>query len=57
MTVNKAACIDDPLLWTEGMLLTPQHLQQNDLYWERQSLHQMQQLQPRLQLVPKLIST
>ena len=46
MTVNKAACIDDPLLWTEGMLLTPQHLQQNDLYWERQSLHQMQQLQP-----------
>jgi len=46
VNTTKTACIDDPLLWTEGMLLTPQHLQQNDLYVERQALHQLQQVQP-----------
>jgi type VI secretion system protein ImpJ len=38
--------ITDPLLWSEGMLLTPQHFQQNDLYHEKQRLFMMQQMQP-----------
>lgn len=28
-----------PLSWTEGMLLAPQHFQQNDVYWSRQMAH------------------
>lgn len=40
------ATIDDPITWSEGMLLTPQHLQQSDIFWEKQMLHQMQQMQP-----------
>ena len=35
-----------PLLWSEGMLLTPQHFQQNDLYWSEQMGHLMGQLRP-----------
>ena len=35
-----------PLLWSEGMLLTPQHFQQNDLYWSEQLGHLMGQLRP-----------
>lgn len=35
-----------PLLWSEGMLLTPQHFQQSDLYWSEQLHHQMGQLRP-----------
>ena len=38
--------ISDPLLWSEGMLLTPQHFQQNDLYQEKQRLFMLQQIQP-----------
>ncbi|OIO59457.1 MAG: hypothetical protein COX57_02840 [Alphaproteobacteria bacterium CG_4_10_14_0_2_um_filter_63_37] len=29
----------DAVQWSEGMLLGPQHLQQSDLYWQRQQLH------------------
>lgn len=32
--------LPDALLWSEGMLLAPQHMQQNDIYWQRQLLHQ-----------------
>lgn len=35
-----------PILWSEGMLLTPQHFQQNDLYWSEQLAHLMGQLRP-----------
>jgi type VI secretion system protein ImpJ len=38
--------ISDPLLWSEGMLLTPQHFQQSDLYQEKQRLFMLQQVQP-----------
>lgn len=35
-----------PLLWHEGMLLAPQHFQQNDIYWQHQLCQTMAQLQP-----------
>lgn len=44
MTPN--AVVDDPILWHEGMLLTPQHFQQHDIHVQRQLRHQMEQLQP-----------
>jgi len=38
--------LPEALQWSEGMLLTPQHFQQNDIYWERRLRHLMGQLQP-----------
>lgn len=38
--------INDPLQWSEGMLLTPQHFQQNDIYWHGMMRHQLAQAQP-----------
>jgi type VI secretion system protein ImpJ len=29
----------EPLQWSEGMLLSPQHFQQNDIYWHQQLAH------------------
>lgn len=40
------AVVDDPILWHEGMLLTPQHFQQHDIHFQLQLRHQMEQLQP-----------
>ncbi|HZX30952.1 MAG TPA: type VI secretion system baseplate subunit TssK [Rhodocyclaceae bacterium] len=34
------------LQWSEGMLLTPQHFQQNDIYWHQQLWHRTASLQP-----------
>ena len=36
----------EPVQWYDGMLLTPQHFQQNDLYWHRQQYYQRQQQHP-----------
>lgn len=36
----------EPLQWSEGMMLSPQHFQQNDIYWHQMLWHQMAQLQP-----------
>ncbi len=36
----------NPVLWHEGMLLAPQHFQQNDIYWNHQLCRTMAQLQP-----------
>lgn len=36
----------NPISWTEGMLLTPQHFQQNEVYWQHQLWSLMSQVQP-----------
>lgn len=41
-----SAQLPEAVLWSEGMLLSPQHLQQNDLYWHHQLRHQVTMLQP-----------
>lgn len=33
MSENDADLLPDAVQWAEGMLLTPQHFQQNDIYW------------------------
>lgn len=38
--------LPDPIQWSEGMLLTPQHLQQNDIYWQEQLRHTLACVQP-----------
>lgn len=38
--------IPDALQWSEGMLLSPQHFQQNDIYWHQQLWHRGASLQP-----------
>ena len=36
----------NPVSWTEGMLLTPQHFQQSEVYWQHQLWSLMSQVQP-----------
>lgn len=38
--------LPESLQWSEGMMLSPQHFQQNDIYWQQQQRHLMAQLQP-----------
>jgi type VI secretion system protein ImpJ len=38
--------LPDLVQWSEGMLLSPQHLQQNDLYWQEQMRYRLAQLAP-----------
>lgn len=38
--------LPDMVQWSEGMLLSPQHLQQNDLYWQEQLRFRLQQALP-----------
>ena len=38
--------LTESLQWSEGMMLSPQHFQQNDIYWQQQLRHLMAQLQP-----------
>ncbi|GAB2182340.1 type VI secretion system baseplate subunit TssK [Denitratisoma sp. agr-D3] len=38
--------ISNALQWSEGMLLSPQHFQQNDIYWHQQLWHRIASLQP-----------
>lgn len=38
--------VPEALQWSEGMLLAPQHFQQNDIYWHALLAHQMAQLEP-----------
>lgn len=38
--------LPDMVQWSEGMLLSPQHLQQNDLYWQEQMRFRLQQAAP-----------
>lgn len=41
-----SALLPEAIEWSEGMLLAPQHLQQNDIYWHHQLRHQLALLQP-----------
>ena len=36
----------DPVQWFEGMLLSPQHFQQNNVYLEQAMFHQLQRTNP-----------
>lgn len=38
--------LPQPVCWFEGMMLSPQHFQQNHIYWERQLEFLTQSLQP-----------
>jgi len=38
--------LNSPLQWHEGMLLSPQHFQQNDIYWHQQLWHRSASLHP-----------
>lgn len=38
--------LPNPVQWSEGMLLSPQHFQQADAYWQAQLQHRQAQLQP-----------
>lgn len=38
--------IPEAVEWSEGMLLSPQHMQQNDIYWSHQLRHLATSLQP-----------
>ncbi len=44
--MDASARIPEPLQWYEGMLLTPQHFQQSDIYWHSLMRHIMMQLEP-----------
>ncbi|HYD80200.1 MAG TPA: type VI secretion system baseplate subunit TssK [Paucimonas sp.] len=39
--MNDFANLPDAVQWSEGMLLSPQHLQQNDIYWHRHLGHRL----------------
>ncbi len=41
MSQNDANFLPDAVQWAEGMLLTPQHFQQNDIYWNAVLQHRM----------------
>jgi type VI secretion system protein ImpJ len=38
--------LPEAIQWSEGMLLSPQHFQQNDQYWQAHLRHRMQALNP-----------
>ena len=44
----------DPIAWTEGILLTPQHFQQNEIYWLHQLWSLMSQVRPHFWGVRRL---
>ncbi|RDS79923.1 hypothetical protein DWU98_15910 [Dyella monticola] len=45
-TVENLPMLPEAVSWSEGMLLSPQHFQQNDIYWNALLRHQMSVLQP-----------
>jgi len=38
--------LPDAVQWSEGMMMSPQHFQQNDRYWHAQLRHRLQALNP-----------
>jgi type VI secretion system protein ImpJ len=38
--------LPDAVQWWEGMLLSPQHFQQNDIYWQQHLQHRMRCVAP-----------
>jgi len=48
------APLPDAIQWSEGMMLSPQHLQQNDRYWHAHLRHRLQAVAPHYWGVLKL---
>jgi type VI secretion system protein ImpJ len=46
VAVDDMVRVPEPVQWSEGMALAPQHFQQNDIQWNALLRHQMFQLQP-----------
>lgn len=44
--MNQLTDLPEAIQWSEGMLLSPQHMQQQDIYWQRQLRYQLSLLQP-----------
>ncbi len=40
-TIDNLPSVPDAVSWSEGMLLSPQHFQQNDIYWNALLRHQL----------------
>jgi type VI secretion system protein ImpJ len=53
-TTLSPTLLPDPVLWSEGLLLSPQHLQQNDIYWHAQLRHRMSCITPHYWGVSRL---
>jgi len=45
-TVDTLDTLPEPVSWSEGMLLSPHHFQQNDIYWNNLLHRRMVMLQP-----------
>jgi type VI secretion system protein ImpJ len=60
MNMTALTSLPDAIQWSEGMLLSPQHFQQNDNYWQQHLRHRLQALTPHywgvLQLDCQLIN-
>lgn len=46
--------LPDAVQWSEGLLLSPQHLQQNDIYWHANLRHRLARITPHYWGVSKL---
>lgn len=44
--MNKSTALPDAIQWSEGMMLSPQHFQQNDRYWHAQLRHRLESVTP-----------
>ncbi|MCC2604024.1 type VI secretion system baseplate subunit TssK [Planctobacterium marinum] len=44
--MKNISVMPDPVQWFEGMLLSPQHFQQNNIYLEQAMFHQLQRTNP-----------
>lgn len=61
--MTSSISLPDAIQWSEGMLLSPQHFQQNDSYWQQHLRHRMQAVSPhywgvlqlRCQLIKEVI--
>ncbi|AJK50073.1 type VI secretion system baseplate subunit TssK [Burkholderia plantarii] len=52
--MTQTAPLPDAVQWSEGMMLSPQHLQQNDRYWHAHLRHRLQAVAPHFWGVLKL---
>ncbi|WP_338847057.1 type VI secretion system baseplate subunit TssK [Massilia sp. W12] len=43
---HSLSLLPEAIQWSEGMLLSPQHFQQNDIYWHQHLRHRIRSLQP-----------
>lgn len=46
VVADSQPCVPEAVAWSEGMLLSPQHFQQNDIYWHALLRQQVAALQP-----------